>query len=104
MMPCSQFQFGHGFGQRGDFPLADLRVGHGLANLNEHTGPVLLLGDEINLLTRLGLVVKISGVTQRSAVTIPEKPKPLYQAYPAVLIEMYPVSPLANNARNDSPA
>ena len=33
----------------------------------------------------------------------PEKLKPLYQPYPADLIEMYPVSPLVNSPRNDSP-
>lgn len=38
------------------------------------------------------------------AVTEPEKLKPLYQPYPADLMEMYPVSTLVNNPRNDSPA
>jgi len=34
----------------------------------------------------------------------PEKLNPLYQPYPADLMEMYPVSPLVNNPRNESPA
>lgn len=36
-------------------------------------------------------------------VTAPEKLKTLYQHYPADLMEMYPVSPLVNTPRNDSP-
>lgn len=37
-------------------------------------------------------------------VTAPERLKSLYQPYPADLVEMYPVSTLVNNPRNDSPA
>lgn len=37
-------------------------------------------------------------------VTDPERLKSLYQPYPADLMERYPVSPLVNNPRNDSPA
>jgi putative SOS response-associated peptidase YedK len=37
-------------------------------------------------------------------VTNPESLKHLYQPYPADLMEMYPVSPLVNSPRNDSPA
>jgi putative SOS response-associated peptidase YedK len=37
-------------------------------------------------------------------ITDPEKLTPLYQPYPAELMEMYPVSPLVNNPRNDSSA
>lgn len=36
-------------------------------------------------------------------VTDPERLKPLYQPYPADLMEMFPVSTLVNNPRNDSP-
>ena len=36
-------------------------------------------------------------------VTDPEKLKQLYQAYPADLMEIYPVSPLVNSPRNDLP-
>jgi putative SOS response-associated peptidase YedK len=35
--------------------------------------------------------------------TDPGKLKHLYQPYPADLMEMYPVSPLVNSPRNDSP-
>ncbi len=37
------------------------------------------------------------------SVTDPEKLKTLYQPYPADLMEMWPVSPLVNSPRNDSP-
>jgi putative SOS response-associated peptidase YedK len=37
-------------------------------------------------------------------VADPEKLKPLFQPYPADLMEMYSVSPLVNNPRNESPA
>ena len=37
-------------------------------------------------------------------VTDPEKLKPLFQPYPANLMEMLPVSPIVNNPLNDSPA
>lgn len=33
----------------------------------------------------------------------PGKLKPLYQPYPAELMEMWPISPLVNSPRNDSP-
>ena len=36
-------------------------------------------------------------------MTDPENLKPFYQPYPADLMEMWPVSPLMNSARNDSP-
>jgi len=36
-------------------------------------------------------------------LTDPEKLKALYQPCPAELLEMYPVSPLVNNPRNDTP-
>jgi len=36
-------------------------------------------------------------------VTDPERLKALYQPYPADMMEMYPVSTLANSPRNDSP-
>jgi putative SOS response-associated peptidase YedK len=36
-------------------------------------------------------------------ITDPEKLKNLYQPYPSDLMEMYPVSPLVNSPRNDSP-
>jgi putative SOS response-associated peptidase YedK len=36
-------------------------------------------------------------------VTDPEKLKPLYQPYPADVMEMYTVSPLVNSPRNDTP-
>jgi putative SOS response-associated peptidase YedK len=37
-------------------------------------------------------------------ITEPDRLKPLYEPFPANLMEMYPVSPLVNNPRNDSPA
>jgi putative SOS response-associated peptidase YedK len=37
-------------------------------------------------------------------MTDPEKLKQLYQAYPADLMEVYPVSQLVNSPRNDLPA
>jgi len=37
-------------------------------------------------------------------ITDPEKLKPLYQPYPADLLDMCRVSSLVNNPRNDSPA
>jgi putative SOS response-associated peptidase YedK len=36
-------------------------------------------------------------------MTDPGKLKPLFQHYPADLMEMYPVSPLVNSPRNDTP-
>jgi len=36
-------------------------------------------------------------------ITDPEQLKPLYQPYPADLMEMWPVSPIVNSPRNDSP-
>ena len=36
-------------------------------------------------------------------ITDPEQLKPLYQPYPADLMKMWPVSPIVNSPRNDSP-